>query len=431
MSKTLIKEIALVKNGSTPSTKRGDFFGGDIVWITPKDLSNLKSKYIKEGSKKITKLGYDSCSTSLIPKGSILLSSRAPIGLLAIAEVELCTNQGFKNLVLDNKKVYNEYLYYWFKTKVNYIGGLGTGTTFKEVSKFVIENLEIDLPVISTQKAIAKVLSDLDAKIELNNKINTELEAMAKLIYDYWFVQFDFPNAQGKPYKRSGGKMVFNEELKREIPEGWEVESLSDCINLFDSKRVPLSRAEREKISGDIPYYGATSVMGYVNDYLFDDEYILLAEDGSVMNEKGFPIVQFIWGKTWVNNHAHVIQAKNKTQNEFIFQLVKMIPVVLIKSGSIQMKINQNNLTKYKVLLPSEKLISDYSLKASSIRKQLINNIEQNQKLSELRDWLLPMLMNGQVTLRQAQGNAVGGVEENTQMNMAAEPRGEYKNKNI
>ena len=137
--------------------------------------------------------------------------------------------------------------------------------------------------------------------------------------------------------------------------------------------------------------------MDYIDGYLFDDNYILLAEDGSVMDENGFPIVQFIWGKTWVNNHAHIIKSKAESNIEYIYQMLKMVPVVLIKTGSIQMKINQENLKKYLVLTPPDKLISDYSSKADSFRKMLINNVEENKKLAELRDWLLPMLMNGQV----------------------------------
>ena len=319
-------------------------------------------------------------------------------------------NQALLRIRLNNNIISDNYFNYLFQHHiVNMIVGKKGDSTipnFPPVS--VIKELEFQLPNIDIQKKVGNFLKTIDTKIEINNKINSELEAMAKLIYDYWFVQFDFPNENGLPYKSSGGKMVYNKELKREIPEGWEVKKLGDCINIYDSLRVPLSRAEREKIEGTIPYYGATSVMGYVNDYLFDDDYILLAEDGSVMDEKGMPIVQFIWGKTWVNNHAHVIQAKNKFHNEFIYQLVKMIPVVLIKTGSIQMKINQENLNKHKVLCPSIELIEAYSVKANSIRKQLINNIEQNQKLSELRDWLLPMLMNGQVK--------VGAVEEKAQV---------------
>ena len=176
------------------------------------------------------------------------------------------------------------------------------------------------------------------------------LESMAKLIYDYWFVQFDFSDENGRPYKSSGGKMIYNEELKREIPWGWKVKELGDVITLLDSKRIPLSQSERQKRRGKYPYYGATEIMDYVDDFIFDGDYILLAEDGSVMDEYGFPIVQFIWGKNWVNNHAHVIQSNNKKALEFVYQTLKMIPVVLIKTGSIQMKINQENLLNYRVL---------------------------------------------------------------------------------
>lgn len=357
-------------------------FGGEADTFISRDLYELyKSKYS-------------------YPKiGDVLISAAGTIGKTVIFDGSPSFFQDSNIVWIDNdeSKVLNSFLYYFYQTEP----WISTnGSTIKRLYNENIRSLKINYPKLYFQQKIAKVLSDLDAKIELNNKINAELEAMAKLIYDYWFVQFDFPDENGQPYKTSGGKMVFNEELKREIPEGWEVKELGDCINIFDSLRVPLARSQREKITGNIPYYGATSIMGYVNDYLFDDDYILLAEDGSVMDEKGMPIVQFIWGKTWVNNHAHVIQAVNKVHNEFIYQLVKMIPVVLIKTGSIQMKINQENLKKYKVLVPDEELVNEFSLNANSIRRQLINNFEQNQKLAELRDWLLPMLMNGQVKVK-------------------------------
>jgi type I restriction enzyme S subunit len=224
---------------------------------------------------------------------------------------------------------------------------------------------------------------------------------MAKTLYDYWFVQFDFPivtsSGVEKPYKSSGGKMVYNETLKREIPEGWEVKTVGELVNIFDSKRIPLSKSEREKKKGIFPYYGATEIMDYINDFIFDGEYILLAEDGSVMNSEGFPILQYIYGKTWVNNHAHVLQSKQIEYTEYLYKLLEMIPVILIKSGSIQMKINQDNLLNYKLLVAPETLILKYSKFAKSIRQKLIQNQKQNQELSALRDWLLPMLMNGQV----------------------------------
>ena len=271
----------------------------------------------------------------------------------------------------------------------------------KRVNEGALKTQEILVPDLPTQQKIASVLSALDDKIELNNSINEELEAMAKTLYDYWFVQFDFPivtsSGVEKPYKSSGGKMVYNETLKREIPEGWEVKTVGELVNIFDSKRIPLSKSEREKKKGIFPYYGATEIMDYINDFIFDGEYILLAEDGSVMNSEGFPILQYIYGKTWVNNHAHVLQSKQIEYTEYLYKLLEMIPVILIKSGSIQMKINQDNLLNYKLLVAPETLILKYSKFAKSIRQKLIQNQKQNQELSASRDWLLPMLMNGQV----------------------------------
>ena len=128
---------------------------------------------------------------------------------------------------------------------------------------------------------------------------------MAKQLYDYWFVQFDFPNEEGKPYKSSGGEMVYNERIKREIPKGWSSCKLKGFINLFDSMRIPLSSKDRAERKGYYPYYGATGIMDYVNDYIFDGDYILLAEDGSTSDAKGLPIVQYIWGKKLCKFRLH------------------------------------------------------------------------------------------------------------------------------
>ena len=390
-------KVSSIHNGSTPSTSVEEFWNGNIIWITPKDLSEQNRKYIEKGERYITKKGLSKVKSKLLPKGTLLLSSRAPIGLLSIAKNELVTNQGFKNIIVDENQISNEFLYYYLKLKVKELNNLGTGTTFKELSKSSLEKFKVKLPDLPTQQKIASVLSALDDKIELNNRINAELEAMAKTLYDYWFVQFDFPNEEANPYKSSGGKMVYNETLKREIPEGWEVKTVGELVNIFDSKRIPLSKSEREKKKGIFPYYGATEIMDYINDFIFDGEYILLAEDGSVMNSEGFPILQYIYGKTWVNNHAHVLQSKQIEYTEYLYKLLEMIPVILIKSGSIQMKINQDNLLNYKLLVAPETLILKYSKFAKSIRQKLIQNQKQNQELSALRDWLLPMLMNGQV----------------------------------
>lgn len=247
------------------------------------------------------------------------------------------------------------------------------------------------------QQRTIKILSLIDKKIQINNQINQELEAMAKTLYDYWFVQFDFPDQNGKPYKSSGGKMVYNPELKREIPEGWGVEKLGNITICHDSKRVPLSSHEREHVKGEIPYYGATGIMDYVNDYIFDGDYVLMAEDGSVMTEKGTPILQRISGKNWVNNHAHVIEPVKNHSCKLLMMLLKDVSVMKIKTGSIQMKINQENMNKIVVPAIPLELLFEINQRLEVIDKQQLNLIEENKQLTQLRDWLLPMLMNGQV----------------------------------
>ena len=156
-----IKEISQIINGATPSTTNPLFWDGDIIWLTPKDLTNFSSKYIYSGHATITKAGYDSCSTKLVPIGTILLSSRAPIGYLAIAGRELCTNQGFKSIVCNKSLVNNEYLYYWLSTKIDYLQSISNGATFKELSKDTLGDISIDLPELDKQQHIVNTTSSL------------------------------------------------------------------------------------------------------------------------------------------------------------------------------------------------------------------------------------------------------------------------------
>lgn len=220
---------------------------------------------------------------------------------------------------------------------------------------------------------------------------------MAKTIYDYWFLQFEFPNEDGKPYKSSGGKMVWNEELKREIPVGWKSIEIGEITTCFDAKRIPLSGLERKLRRGDIPYYGATGIVDYVDEAIFDGEYVLVAEDGSIMDNEGHPILQRISGKSWVNNHAHVLQPSKSHCCKLLMLLLKDISVAKIKTGSIQMKINQENLNNTAIIDIPDDLIK----KANNILEIIDNKILHLEKESHmyisLRDFLLPLLMNGQL----------------------------------
>lgn len=299
---------------------------------------------------------------------------------------------------LNPEKVNPKFMRYYTISTVykNWVNSFSTGSTRGNINAQTYGNMKINLPPRKQQNFLVDILSTLDEKIEINNKINKKLEEMAQTIFKQWFVDFEFPNEDGEPYKSNGGEMV-ESELGM-IPKGWEVRVLGDIIELFDSKRIPLSKNEREKREKLYPYYGAASLMDFVDDYIFDDIYILMGEDGTVVDDCGFPILQYVWGKFWVNNHAHVIKGKGYISDEFVYILLKNTNVSSIVTGAVQPKINQQNLKGLKIAMPRDnKLTVDYSnIVKSSFEKVRCNNDESNI-LINMRDLLLPKLMSGEI----------------------------------
>ena len=302
-----------------------------------------------------------------------------------------------RTYVITAKKGYDiDYIKYSLELSLKHLKRLAQGSQTKFLTMQILDSFQVlDVPC-EEQKTLIRSVYAIDNKIRLNDRICSELEAMAKTLYDYWFVQFDFPDENGNPYRTSGGEMVWNEQLKREIPKGWEVTNIGKITANFDSRRIPLSQNERNSMKGDIPYYGATGVMDYVDQFIFDVQYVLIAEDGSVVDGDGHPIVQMIWGKTWVNNHAHVLEGCNGYSNELLYFVLKDIPVIKIMTGSIQKKINQDNLNNYKIPQIPHEIANQFTSILKTIFSKLRAIEIENSELTKLRDWLLPMLMNGQ-----------------------------------
>ena len=302
-----------------------------------------------------------------------------------------------RTYVITAKKGYDiDYIKYSLELSLKHLKRLAQGSQTKFLTMQILDSFQVlDVPC-EEQKTLIRSVYAIDNKIRLNDRICSELEAMAKTLYDYWFVQFDFPDENGNPYRTSGGEMVWNEQLKREIPKGWEVTNIGKITANFDSRRIPLSQNERNSMKGDIPYYGATGVMDYVDQFIFDGQYVLIAEDGSVVDGDGHPIVQMIWGKTWVNNHAHVLEGCNGYSNELLYFVLKDIPVIKIMTGSIQKKINQDNLNNYKIPQIPHEIANQFTSILKTIFSKLRAIEIENSELTKLRDWLLPMLMNGQ-----------------------------------
>ncbi|MFW0895208.1 restriction endonuclease subunit S [Gardnerella sp. Marseille-Q9179] len=185
--------------------------------------------------------------------------------------------------------------------------------------------------------------------------------------------------------------------LNGEIPPDWHLGEVSEIIELHDSKRIPLSSRERATLTKLYPYYGATSVMDYVDRYLFDGIYLLLGEDGTVVDNNGFPILQYVEGKFWVNNHAHIITGKNGFTVETLYLLFSLTNVKSIITGAVQPKISQTNLSKMPIVIPSEAELSDFNSVIQPIFAQIRNLRAQNDRLVVTRDTLLPRLMSGEL----------------------------------
>lgn len=344
----------------------------------------------------------NSLSKSILHKGDVVIVRTGIPGTCCVvpAEYDGCNCSDVvivhPNTELVNPHYLAAYINFWGQRQIqnNKVGAIQ-----QHFNVHSAEEMLIFLPDITEQEKIAKTIVALNGKIENNFSVCVELEAMAKTLYDYWFTQFDFPDENGKPYCSSGGEMVWNDQLKREIPKGWQVSSIGSVTRNYDSKRVPLSQNERDIMKDGIPYYGATGIMDYVNRHIFDGQYVLIAEDGSVMDVKGNPIVQMIWGKTWVNNHAHVLQGCNGYSNELLYLLLQHIPVVKIMTGSIQKKINQDNLNSYNIPQIPDPISQAFYENVKPMFEKIQTLQDENDELTKLRDWLLPVLMNGQATV--------------------------------
>ena len=410
LTKYRLQDIAEVVGGGTPSTLVEENYGGEIVWITPKDLSNQNSKFIEQGERSISDKGFNSCSAQMIPAYNILMSSRAPIGLLAINKVECCTNQGFKSLILNKSICDVDYIYYYLKHHFQEIEGLGTGTTFKEVSKGSLLHLGISIPPLEEQQIKARLLSCIDAKIALNRSINHNLEAMAKQLYDYWFVQFDFPDENGKPYKSSGGKMVWNEKLKREIPEGWHCFRLNEIEPNIVTGKTP-STTDETNFGGAIPFITIDDIRK--SRFVFQTTRTLSEKGAYSQLRKYIPIgslccscigtvgiLGFVGKRGQTNQQLNTVVFENEYNKEYIyFSLGLYFRYASAKVGNILPNMSKDDFSKILLLYPTKNLVMEYHKKVKNLFNQIECIIANIESLTKQRDSLLPLLMNGQVSL--------------------------------
>ena len=276
------------------------------------------------------------------------------------------------------------------------------------------------------------MLGTLDDRIELNRRMNETLEAMAQALFKSWFVDFDpvIDNALAggkeipeelseKTQTRTAlgdkrrplpeeirtlfpDEFTFSDELGW-IPKRWKNTKLKSGIELFDSKRISLNKRQREGKKGTIPYYGAASIMDYIDDYLFDGVHILIGEDGTVQTDTGKPVVQYVWGKFWVNNHAHVCLGKDSISAEHLYLLLQEVNIVPFVTGAVQPKLNQKNLKSIPLLLAPPEVNDAFKNILEGLFGKIRSNADSVNQLAKLRDTLLPKLLSGEIRIPDAE----------------------------
>ena len=358
-------ELAEFESGGTPSKKIESYWGGSIPWISAK---TLVGDTVYESDLTISKEGLESGS-KLASKGSLLLLTRGS-GLfkripLAIAGIQVAYNQDIKCISANAKGISNRYLFYALKALEPAISAM-LETTGIGAGKLATDRLKaLPIPVLA-EDARAKVTSFADCiygKISLNAKLNGYLLELAMA--------------------------RFESALETES----KAVRLGDVVALEDSKRIPLNSRDREARKGPYPYYGATSVMDHVDDYLFDGVRVLLGEDGTVIDSEGKPILQYVWGKYWVNNHAHILAPSAGYSLEAIYIALSRTAINHIVTGAVQMKISQRNLKSLEIEMPSPESL-DYLQDLFAVYR---SNQDESAKLASLRDVLLPKLMSGEI----------------------------------
>ena len=380
--------------------------------VTLKSISESSSFYFDES--KATYYGGDIPAEYILNQGDLIIPlTEQVIGLLGnsafvpkINKYTFLLNQRVGKIINDENKVDRVYLKYLMSTSNvrNQMEYRAHGTKQRNISPKDIYDITVIIPAIKTQKEIGLILKNIEDKITLNNQINQELEAMAKTLYDYWFVQFDFPDENGKPYKSSGGKMVYNDQLKREIPEGWGVDSLWNIATFYNGLAMQKFRPASET-DESLPVIKIREMFsGFSKDTEKASTAIpkeAIIEAGDILFSWSATLEVILWGgeKGALNQHIFKVTSE-KYPKSFIYNelrsYLKVFKTIAELRKTTMGHITQDHLKQAMIIVPPNDLIDEIHNRISPILKQQLDLKQQNQELTQLRDWLLPMLMNGQ-----------------------------------
>ena len=373
-----IWEVAEVIGGGTPSTKNPEYWEGDIAWITPRDLSNFRFRYIKRGERNLTKKGLENSSAKLLPKRTVLLTTRAPVGYLAIADNEVTTNQGFRNLI-PNTKTSSEFLFYLLRKNVEILKSNSTGTTFGELSGSTLKSLRFPFPPLGEQTAIAKILSDLDSKIELNQQMNKTLEAIGQAIFKHWFNSGD-------------------------IPEDWKtkpLDEIAEFLNGLALQKYPAKEGESylpvikiRELRNGITEQTDKASLNIPKEYIVDNGDVLFSWSGTLEVE--------IWtdGQGALNQHLFKISSNEYPKWFYYLWTKHFLPKfrhIAEGKATTMGHIQRHNLSESNVIIPDKEKMKEMNEVMSPLIERMILLMLKSRNLDKIRDSLLPKLMSGKI----------------------------------
>lgn len=334
-----------------------------------------------------------------VKKGDVFLTRTSEVldelamSSVAIKDYPNATFSGFAKRLrpIQNDITYDKFMAFYLRS--NYfrkiVNAKAVMTLRASFNENIFSYIRLMLPDYNSQVKIGDLFYALECKIRNNNKINENLETMAKTIYDYWFLQFEFPNEEGKPYKSSGGKMVWNDELKREIPEGWENGNFSDLIEIGNG------RDHKELQDGKIPVYGSGGVMRLVDTSIYDGESVLIPRKGTLNN------VIYVNGAFWTVDTMFYSKMKMKHIAIFTYYSAKLYDFEKFNTGTGVPSMTSSIIYNLKTVIPTNQVLKDFDEIAQSLYKQIHKNNIENRELTSFRDFLLPLLMNGQIGFRE------------------------------
>lgn len=398
-----ISRLGRTITGKTPPSESPEDFGSETPFVTPSD--SFDQKYIDKTERYLSGEGTRKLIGKLLPPDSVMVTCiGSAMGKVAMNRAPSITNQQINSIIVSEKHS-SEYIYYLLSNNYKLLRNAATGSTALPL----LNKTDFDLLSFSIhsnkseQKKIAAVLSALDAKIDCNNRINAELEAMAKTLYDYWFVQFDFPDANSKPYQSSGGKMVYNPTLKREIPAGWKDKQLSQIANITMG-HSPLGESLNQSKNGVEFFQGSTDFgWQFPTVRQYTTQPARMAKRGDILLSVRAPV-----GDMNIANLDCCIGRGLAALNSrdgfdgFLFYVMKYFKTIFDRrnsEGTTFGSITKDDLHSLPLAYPPTELLKEYDKVVSRYNQMVFTRSMENQHLTQLRDWLLPMLMNGQVTV--------------------------------